>query len=312
MQRQFQVLKSKLDRSVNFVLPNGLEARYVRRSEDYFIVYLSSHNGCDKACRFCHLTQTKQTQFEEATIGEIKAQAKLVIEHYKKQIELGVETSVNKVHFNWMARGEALASSTIKHNWVKLSSDLVKMANDAGVSEVKFKISTIMPAGYGFQDNYMSPPGTSRTNLLQWYFAGPHKPVIYYSLYSLDVNFRKKWLPKALNPEFALFTLTEWQRKSGVDVVLHWAFIEGQNDRPADIEAIISLIDRVGLKARFNLVRYNPFDRNLSKESSKEVIEANFEAMSKAMKLQGSKIVSRVGLDVAASCGVFININKGD
>ncbi len=74
-----EVLHSYEDKSVNFVFDNMLEARFVRRVEDYFIVYLSSHDGCNKACRFCHLTQTKQTSFNETTLEEYLIQAKTVL-----------------------------------------------------------------------------------------------------------------------------------------------------------------------------------------------------------------------------------------
>ena len=42
-----RTLVSKLDKSVNYITKYGkseLECRYVRRSENYISVYLSSHN----------------------------------------------------------------------------------------------------------------------------------------------------------------------------------------------------------------------------------------------------------------------------
>lgn len=301
-----KVLFSKLDKSVNFVLSNDQEARYVRRSDDYFIVYLSSHNGCNKSCRFCHLTQTNQTEFKEATVSELLLQARLVINHYKKQVRLGLENKAQRIHFNWMARGEPLASSVIKHQWHKLATYLTRLASDAGVHDVKYNISTIMPNECGLHTNYKSPDNI-KTNLLTWYFKGQYQPVFYYSLYSLNTNFRKKWIPKAVMPELALNTLAQWQIDSGAEVVLHWAFIKGENDNPSDVQAVIDLVNKVGLKARFNLVRYNPYDQYLSEESSKEIIDTNFQTLSRQMKIGGSNIVSRVGLDISASCGTFIN-----
>ena len=69
---QLKVLHSKQDASVNFVeeaLAGFLEARYVRRSEDYFVCYLSSHTGCNRGCTFCHLTATGQTRVQSSRLA---------------------------------------------------------------------------------------------------------------------------------------------------------------------------------------------------------------------------------------------------
>ena len=73
-----KILKSNLDQSVNFVenqLVGFLESRYVRKVDEYFICYLSSQTGCNRGCKFCHLTASGQTQlnhrhFERLSIFE--------------------------------------------------------------------------------------------------------------------------------------------------------------------------------------------------------------------------------------------------
>ena len=98
-----QRLDSKLDASVNWIFDTGVEARYVQRVQDYFIVYLSSHTGCNKACRFCHLTQTGQTSFQHVTLEEYKQQAEVVLAHYDNLIKNGMPTAT-RVNFNFMSR----------------------------------------------------------------------------------------------------------------------------------------------------------------------------------------------------------------
>ena len=178
-----KILNSEIDLSVNFVRPNGQESRYVRRTDDYFIVYISSHNGCNKACRFCHLTQTNQTDFVESSLAEMLEQAGDVMGHYSQAVSSGTQKPAKKIHFNWMARGEPLASSVVLLEWPSLVCGLTKMANDHGIEDMRFNLSTIFPSDFSGEIEFKG-----------------RQPTLYYSLYSMEPEFRKRWLPKALPP----------------------------------------------------------------------------------------------------------------
>src|SRR5881398_1507261 len=96
----FTAYKSGLDASVNWDRPadvGRLEARYVRRCPDYFVVYLSSQTGCAQACRMCHLTATGQTHLRDVTHEELLAQADTVLDHYRRETP-----PARVVHFNFM------------------------------------------------------------------------------------------------------------------------------------------------------------------------------------------------------------------
>ncbi len=290
--RPWKTSPSTQDQSVNFIAvgDQGLwEARYVRRVEDYFIVYLSSHTGCTHACRFCHLTATKQTGFVPATVKDYEEQARMVLAHYDTVKEQ--QGAAKRVNFNWMARGEALSNPELLTNAKDVFAMLNAMANARDLKPA-FNVSTIMPkdfAPYQLESVFQDLPAT-----------------LYYSLYSLNEKFRKRWLPKALPALEALDRLKEWQTHSGQDVVLHWAFIAGENDAESDMHDICDEIEQRALKVRFNVVRYNPFDARRGQESAPEILRRNFEILAERMSLPGSRIVPRVGFDVKASCGMFV------
>jgi adenine C2-methylase RlmN of 23S rRNA A2503 and tRNA A37 len=234
-----------------------------------------------------------------ATMSEYELQMKYVTDHYLSLLGNDKVPMLKKVHFNWMARGEPLLNPSLQRDWAWLSHECERVAFQVGIYETKLNISTIMP-------NIDEP-------LLSFY-GSKRAPRIYYSLYSLDTNFRKRWLPKAMEPKKALEHLKEYQVRSEewlgsqAEVILHWAFIEGQNDSKEDVDKIIDLVGESGLNTRFNLVRYNPYSPAQGREPAEEVVLERFEQLSSAMKLSGSKIVPRVGRDIAASCGTFINL----
>jgi 23S rRNA (adenine2503-C2)-methyltransferase len=298
--RESRTLLSAEDLSANFVLPaegGAFEARYVRRDAEYFIAYLSSHAGCDRACRFCHLTQTGQTSMTPATRSDYLKQAHRVLQHYFLDTDEWTRPPL-RMHYNFMARGEPLANPTILDGgWNDLSRALYLEAWRVGLRDVEFKVSTIMPMEMA-----------ERGRRLQTIFGTTEKHVtIYYSLYSMRESFRRRWLPRAMDPKSALDILASWQMNNwGGQVVLHWPFIEGENDDLETIEEIIYWVQRRGLKARFNAVRYNPYSEAQGRESSEEIIDRNFHLLNNAFGDPNGRIVPRVGFDVKASCGMFV------
>lgn len=286
-----EILTSNEDKSVNFIFDNWLEARFVRRVKDYFIIYLSSHDGCNKSCRFCHLTQTGQTSFNETTLDEYIHQAKEVFKYYTSIKD--IQGHAKQVNFNFMARGEPLANSVVLNNAAQLFSELEKLAQEENL-KANFNISSIMPTELENKD------------LSQVFKDVSQSYGVYYSLYSVNEQFRKRWLPKAMDYQIALKKLEELQQNTHANIAFHWAFIENENDSQEDMQQLIKVLKNYQLNAKFNLVRYNPYSEKQGIESKEEILQFNFNELNNYFNHPESRIVPRVGFDVKASCGMFI------
>lgn len=290
-QMDFTRLDSALDKSVNFFVstPDGgkIETRFVQRYSDRFIVYISSMTGCDKACRFCHLTQNGETMATLLTREQMIAQAEQVLNESNF-------AGAKLVHFNFMARGEPLSNPAVD---ATLFKQLKALAQERGL-DCRIKISTILPL------DTISDDGR---NL--WEEDTP--PVdLYYSLYSVDPSWRRRWIPKAQAPADALAWLRRYQQASGNRIILHWALIDGENDDLGSAKAAFEMAKAANVNFDFNLVRYNPAN-NKSREASEMDIERFMGVATNAMSGdQRARMVNRVGFDVAASCGMFLVGNK--
>jgi 23S rRNA (adenine2503-C2)-methyltransferase len=285
-------LQSKEDASVNFTIPTHdggfFESRFVQRSDDYFIVYLSSHSGCNQTCRFCHLTSTGQTMMHQATINEFRVQAEAVLNWYKNNVH--PTRPAKKVHFNFMARGEPLLNDVIVNKSDALFDMLSDMTSEFDL-EVKFKVSSILPESF--------------TGDLTKIF-NDRRAMLYYSLYSIDDQFRKRWLPRAMKVSKALALIKLMQDDLNRPITVHWALIEDENDSDADVDGIADLLRSFGIRCKVNIVRYNPYNERYGTESRR--VNSLFNRIVSLMpdSTLSNKIVPRVGYDVKASCGMFI------
>lgn len=282
---------SSADQSVNFIwhlMDGQIEARYVRRRDDRYICYLSVMTGCSLGCKMCHLTQTGQTRARDLALHEVYMQAREVVGWVKRQVEAGDIPVARGVDFSFMARGDFFANQALMDQADDLVRGLERIARSAGLTS-RVKISTIMPRALG--DRQLSA------------IFRQARPDIYYSLYSLQPAFRRTWLPRAMDPMEALMELRSWQRETRKIIVLHGAFIAGENDDAESIQAMGEAVKIARLRVDFNLVRYNPF-------SELQGIEANVDRcvthIVKAFPGCNIKVVDRVGPDVYASCGMFM------
>jgi adenine C2-methylase RlmN of 23S rRNA A2503 and tRNA A37 len=281
------VLKSQIDQSVNFVeeeLVGFIESRYVRKVDDYFICYLSSQTGCNRGCKFCHLTATKQMAFMDSDYQSFIGQACQVFRHYKR------EKPAKYVHYNFMARGEALANKFIINEADKILGTLGELAIKDKLYP-KFNISTIMPKTLK----------VSLTDIFKMV-----TPTMYYSLYSVDDAFRKEWLPAAMPVDTALDLLMDYQYMSKKIIKIHFAFIKGQNDSKESLLEMCNELNKRKLLCEFNLVRYNPFSPIQGEESDDQTIYENLELLREHFK-GDVQMIPRVGFDVKASCGMFVD-----
>jgi adenine C2-methylase RlmN of 23S rRNA A2503 and tRNA A37 len=286
---QLKVLNSQIDHSVNFVeeqLVGFLESRFVRKCDEYFIAYLSSQTGCNRGCTFCHLTATGQTSFVDTSHNDFMAQAIQVFKHYRSQ-----KKPAKYMHYNFMARGEPLANQILLDSGDELLSKLGQVAKDEGLS-AKFNISTIMPLTLK----------KSLTSVFSYI-----NPTIYYSLYHTDEVWRKKWMPAAMPVSEALFMLKEYQEFSKKIVKIHHTFIAGENDSEESVHAVCDATENHKLICEFNLVRYNPASEDQGIESSDEIISRNIGIMKDRFRFNTKvQTIPRVGFDVKASCGMFV------
>lgn len=280
------VLESSIDRSINVIeqqLTGFIESRYVRRTADYFIAYLSSQTGCNRGCKMCHLTATRQTQFLNCDLADFSTQLETIFSYYDK------DEPAKYIHINWMARGEPFANPTITETSTELLYRLGQQAKERNLP-VKFNMSTIMPV-------------TLRKTLVEIFPI--ITPTIYYSIYSTNKVFRNKWLPGAMDTSKALELLAQYQQFSKKIVKFHGAFIKDENDGEKDIGYMMSLIKSFGITGEFNIVRYNPYDASQGEET--QYIDSVASIINQYMPC---KIIPRVGTDVYASCGTFIGDTK--
>jgi len=285
----FTAYASRQDASVNWDRAadvGRLEARYVRRCPAYFVVYLSAQTGCAQACRMCHLTASGQTRLRDATFDEMIEQARAVLDHYQRQAE-----PARTVHFNFMARGEPLASRVVTADADRLLGELARLAVALGLRP-RHLVSTIYPRELGdrpLEDIFVT-----------------HHPDLHYSIYSMSDRFRRRWLPKALPAAAALDRLAAWQRSTHKIITLHHAYIAGENDSACDVEVICDALEERALTAHVNIVRYNsPDPARHGVEPAEEVIQRNAAIYRARLPNARVSVIARVGFDVAASCGMF-------
>ena len=302
-------LKSKIDTSINNIVHIGplandiVETRIVQRTPETLIIYLSTHTGCANSCRMCWLTQTKQVSSKSLSIDQILDQLHWASGVIERMADI---QSIKNIHINFMARGDALSNPNLMMTYHSLYYDIQSKMDSIFFNRVRVlsKISTIFPTDcvidltnggmkhwvdkFGGYDDY-SRIGTE----------------FYYSLYSLNNDFRRKWLPKATHPHHVGEIFTGSRPDGDYNPFrLHHALIADENDSLKDADAILEWLNKYDIICALNIVRYNPFDTSCGEESP--MLDVYAEYIAQSPRISQLQIIPRVGKDVNASCGTFM------
>lgn len=298
-------INSKIDGSVNWIIPfkkSFFECRYVRRRPDYISAYVSSHNGCKMACKFCWLTATNQTEFNHTNHDQYNDQLDTIL-NYSKTIDL--ENSQNiRINVNMMARGEALSNKYIINEYPLFYNNMCDITKKYNYQNTKINLSTIMPNTI------------KQRNLIDIFHDKPIN--IYYSLYSIKDKFRKEWLPNAMDWELALKKLHDFENLTNNPIAFHFAIIEGENDNLNEIKEMATIINNMKFKkTKFNIVRFNPHESLKYNEPSEEKLNEIYDILKSVAQdsnilTNKTRIVPRADIITKASCGVFITKEEYD
>lgn len=286
--RAVRLLKSKKEATRNWIIPASsnpkqvFEARYVRRPGKVS-AYVSSAAGCFRRCKMCYLTDQKQFGGRQATKKDYFRQVQTIMWHHQGCRDV----TAKKCNINLMARADALDNTHFRKHYDEIYDGWNDLVLDAGFDWMQVNISSIIPK------NLTHIPT----------FAG--NSVFYYSMYSVDPVFRQKWLPQAKEVHQALEMIHRWQSETGKTVVIHGAFISGENDSEYDVRELCESIKvKHHIKARFNIVRYNPPPSLQGKSKECDHLE---ELRTWIEDYMPCKVIPRVDPQVYASCGMFIN-----
>jgi len=72
------------------------------------------------------------------------------------------------------------------------------------------------------------------------------------------------------------------------------------------VRGICETVKQFELHANVAIVRYNPYSALQGKEPSEEIIQARAELIKRLLPASHVKVITRVGFDVKASCGMFV------
>jgi len=241
------------------------------KHQERYTVCISSQVGCKVGCAFC-LT-AKGGFMRNLTAGEIVEQLRMI----KKDNDIDANRRVNIVY---MGMGEPLDNLKEVAKSVKIFADPEGMA-------IATHRQTISTSGL-----------SAKIERLGKMELGVNLAI---SLHAVDDDLRQKLMPinKAYNIASIIGAVKNFPVNDRKRVMFEYLVIKDVNDDISAAKKLLSLLD--GIKAKVNLIYFNPYGGTEFKRPSKKDMETFQEYLTKRglhCTIRESK-----GLDISAACG---------
>ena len=247
------------------------ESVFLKMKEDKFTLCLSSQVGCKVGCSFC-LT-AKGGFVRNLNTGEIVYQVWAI----KKDQGIPQNKAINIVY---MGMGEPLDNLDNVVSAIEILSTL------DGLS-ISTRRQTISTSGIA--------PKIKKLGALN---LGVQLAI---SLHAVDDKLRSELMPinKAYNIQAVIDEVAQFPIDSRKRVMFEYLVIDGLNDGLDSAKKLVALLNKI--KAKVNLIYFNPHEGSKYKRPSVEKVEAFREFLLKKGLL--CTIRESKGLDISAACG---------
>ena len=256
--------------------------------EDRGAVCISTQVGCAMGCKFCHTGSQKLTR--NLTAGEIVSQFMVARDVYK---EWNLKEQARMLsNIVVMGMGEPLHNADNVFKALKILSD----GDGIAISKRKITLSTsgIAPKiplvaselGCKLAISLHAPNNEKRSQIMPINDRYPIEEVL-----AGCVEYQKQMSP-------------------GRYVTFEYLMLKDFNDSPEDARALIALMKKFKLGAKFNLIPFNPWPGCNYQPSSGNKVHA----FSKILEDAGYEAPIRVarGQDILAACGQLKSKHTGD
>jgi len=281
--RLLDTIKSKVDKTVKFVfqLSDGLifEIAYINKDDGKDILCVSSQSACLQGCKFCYTTKfLGKLQVRNIRWNEISS----AVEQVYRILNLDNQ---KLLLVSYMGCGEPLLNMT----GVFSSMNRIHKV----FPNSRFALASLFPQDMVWRQF---------TNFVACLIDNHISVKFHWSLHFTEDSRRKLWMPKALTITDSLGPLV-YLAKKDFPIEIHYALIQGINDRPEDALRLKEYAQQI--KASVKFLRYNTDSPKTTKEQDMQIISTVFNPVLSPAGIK-TEYYCPPGVDVGASCGQFL------
>ncbi|MCX6738803.1 MAG: radical SAM protein [Candidatus Parcubacteria bacterium] len=278
----FKEVWSQEDATVKFIfrMPEIIEFSYINKSDGKDIICAPTQTSCCLGCKFCFLSDYK-LNVRNLQPEEIIAPIDYVIE---KLGLLSFEKRNKVLLVLFMGCGEPLLN--LKN--VIAAAKLIQEKYTKEYDVVRFAIATLVP----------------KLSLLVRFTEEVRKNnlavKLHLSLHSPFDEKRKEIMPSASGIKESVELLERFREKTGNSAEIHYAMIDGVNDRDEDLFGLIALFEGRNIPIKFLVYNEKP------SLELKESMRVDFFRKELAKYGIVTEFYIPPGRDVGSSCGQFL------
>lgn len=263
-----------------------------------YSLVLSCSVGCNIGCKFCHLTQnnkpTKTLPYQEI-LNNIK-------EVISDQCSLYPELKSKAIKLCWMGEGEPLLHTALIKD---VTSELIPWV--IGNNYAKYLDGVDIATSYPkVSKRKWQSDLKNLTSVLSSFDRNPHQDSrsvlrLFYSLHDSTQNGRDWLIPISKNIEEALPEIKSFCDTEGVDMIVHYMFIDKINDSGEHLLDLIHLWTKHNLhNQQLRILRYN---EGVNGWVESEDIKTCLYWLRR--NIPNLKVQYSSGKEVKSSCGMF-------